>query len=331
MKQRNIRLISNLLLLLTAFIWGVAFVAQSVGMDYVGPWTFVCFRYILSALILIPVSWYSGKRQKEPARRNPGNPQSRKSDAPQSRTPGNPQSRKSGVPQYLKGGICCGIFLGLASIAQQAGIQYTTTGKAGFITALYVVLVPLIGILFRIRPEKKIWICVILGLAGLYLISVKEGFRIESGDALVMLCALLFACQILCVDHFSSKLENLVLLSNLQFAVAAVIGAIGMLIFETPRADHILAAALPILYAGLLSGAVGYTLQVIGQKHTDPSVASLIMSLESVFSAIAGWVILGHALSGRELLGCLLVMAAVLLAQIPAEKLLVLLIRKKRE
>lgn len=226
------------------------------------------------------------------------------------------------IKEYLKGGLLCGIFLGAASISQQLGIQFTTAGKAGFITALYVILVPLLGLVIGQKPEKKIWICVILGLAGLYLISVKEGFSIGSGDALVMLCALLFSCQILCVDHFTEKLENVVLLSNIQFVVAAVIGGIGMLIFEQPTWANILAAALPILYAGILSGAAGYTLQIIAQKNTDPAVASLLMSLESVFSALAGWVILGQTLSLKELAGCALVFAAVILAEVPVEMLL---------
>ena len=314
MKERRRKQISNLLLLVTALIWGIAFVAQSVGMDHVGPWTFVFFRYVLSALVLLPVALLIGQKNKKERERTAG----------QSDAAGIPGSKTSG---YLKGGLLCGVFLGSASIAQQAGIQYTTAGKAGFITALYVILVPVLGLVIGRKPEKKIWICVILGLAGLYLISVKGGFSIGSGDLLVILCAFLFACQILCVDHYSSRLENLVLLSVLQFVVSAVIGGIGMLLFEQPSADNILAAAVPILYAGILSGAVGYTLQVIAQKHTEPAVASLLMSLESVFSALAGWVILRQALSARELTGCILVFAAVILAELPLNMLL----RKRKD
>ena len=311
MNRQNIKLISNLLLLLTALIWGVAFVAQSVGMDHVGPWTFVFFRYVLSSLVLIPVSVIVGRKiarqhgRKEAADLQPNRDQGR-----------------SSVKDYIKGGVLCGFFLGTASITQQIGIQYTTAGKAGFITALYVIIVPILGLIIGRRPEKKIWICVVLGLVGLYLISVKEGFSIGGGDAMVMLCALLFSCQIMCVDHYSSKLENVVLLSNIQFVVVAVIGGIGMLIFERPVMEDILAAALPILYAGILSGAVGYTLQIIAQKNTEPAVASLLMSLESVFSALAGWVILGQMLSVKELLGCVQVFAAVLLAELPVSMLL---------
>ena len=300
----NKKIISSLLLLLTAFIWGIAFVAQSVGMDHVGPWTFVFFRFLLSALVLSPVSVIVGRKLRK-------------------------EKAGSGAPfkEYLKGGLVCGLFLGTASISQQAGLLYTTAGKAGFITALYVVLVPVIGLVIGRKPPRQVWICVVLGLAGLYLISIKAGFSIAPGDALVMLCALVFSCQILSVDHFSSKLDNVVLLANIQFSVAAVIGCAGMLIFEHPVLEDILACALPIIYAGVFSGAVGYTLQMIAQKNADPAVASLLMSLESVFSALAGWVILGQVLSLRELAGCALVMAAVVLAQLPLEKLL----RKKKQ
>ena len=331
MNRQNIKLISNLLLLLTALIWGIAFVAQSVGMDHVGPWTFVFFRYVLSSLVLIPVSVIVGRKIAKGKQSDVRSAESFDVDdwvqkreaagqAIRGETAGASSSSKyneRSIKEYIKGGVLCGFFLGTASIAQQVGIQYTTAGKAGFITALYVIIVPILGLIIGRRPEKKIWICVVLGLVGLYLISVKEGFSIGSGDAMVMLCALLFSCQIMCVDHFSSKLENVVLLSNIQFVVVAVIGGIGMLIFEHPVMENILAAALPILYAGILSGAVGYTLQIIAQKNTEPAVASLLMSLESVFSALAGWVILGQKLSAKELLGCVLVFAAVILAELP--------------
>ena len=298
-------MISSLLLLLTALIWGVAFVAQSVGMDHVGPWTFVFFRFALSAVALIPVSVITGRKLARNDGSDPGEP-----------------GKKNTVADYILGGVLCGAFLGIASISQQAGLQYTTTGKAGFITALYVVIVPVLGLIIGRKPPKKVWLCVILGIVGLYLISVKEGFSIGAGDALCMLCALVFSCQIMSVDHFSSRLENMVLLANIQFAVSALIGAAGMLIFESPTWDQILAAALPIAYAGILSGAVGYTLQIIAQKNSDPAVASLLMSLESVFSAFAGWILLGQVLSGRELFGCVLVMIAVVVAQVPLERFL---------
>ena len=312
MKQPSLKVICSLLLLLTALIWGIAFVAQSVGTEHVGPWTFVFFRYIISALVLIPVSVITWKRSA--GQRNDLS-ENHVKDSSQSAWP------------YLIGGILCGIFLALASYTQQAGIQYTSAGKAGFITALYVILVPIIGLCLGKRPEHKIWFCAVLGLAGLYLISVKGGFQIGSGDLLVMLCALLFSGQILSVDHYSGRVENVVILADLQFFVVAVISFFGMIVFEQPVMEDILAAAVPILYAGILSGAVGYTLQIAAQKYTDPSVASLIMSLEAVFSALAGWVILGEQMSVRELIGCVLVMCAVVLAQVSLPRLK----RMKRE
>lgn len=296
MLQKHRKLICTLLLLLTSVIWGAAFVAQSVGMDYVGPWTYVFSRYVLSTLVLLPVTVLADRSAS--ARELP------------------PTSRR----EYITGGAACGILLGLASISQQAGIQYTTAGKAGFITALYVVLVPVISLFLGRRPDKKIWLCVMLGLAGLYLISVKEGFQIGTGDALVMLCALLFSGQILCVDYFSRRVRNPVKLANYQFFFCMLVNLIGMLLFEEIHFDALRAAAASIIYAGVLSGAVGYTLQIIAQKYTDPAVASLLMSLESVFSVLFGWLILHQLLTGRELIGCGLVFLAVLIAELPFEK-----------
>ena len=284
----------SLLLVLASVIWGAAFVAQSEGTRYVGPFTFVSIRYFLSALLLLTLSLFAG-RKNGPA----------------------PVTRAE-LKTAAAGGLVCGVFLALASLAQQAGIETTTAGKAGFITALYVVLVPVFGLFLGRRPPLRIWICVALGLLGLYLISVKAGFSIEKGDALMILCAALFSCQILSVDHFTARLSNVILLADFQFLSTALISGAGMLLWETPDPAGIRAAAVPILYAGVMSGAVGYTLQIVGQKYTDPAVASLIMSLESVFSALTGWLILHQTLSGRELLGCAVLFLAVLAAQLPA-------------
>ena len=294
--MQNKRVISNLLLLLTAFIWGIAFVAQSVGMDYVGPWTFVFSRFLISAIALLPVTVILQKKAE----------QERPADA--APTP---------FKTYLLGGCACGTLLGLASISQQVGIQYTTAGKAGFITALYVGMVPVLGIFLGRRPGKRLWFSVILSIAGLYLISIHEGFVMEVGDVLMVLCALLFSFQIMSVDHFSPLVENTVVLANIQFCFSAMVGLVGMLLFEKPDLAGLKAAALPILYAGACSGSIAYTLQITAQRNTDPAVASLIMSLEAVFSALAGWVILHQSLSLRELLGCSLVFLAVVLAQLP--------------
>ena len=300
-KKEKIRIISSLLLLLTAFIWGVAFVAQSVGMEHVGPWTFVCIRYILSTIVLLPVTALSIRLAKK---------DTHKADNQTS-------NGKNNLRQTLLGGLCCGFFLGTASIAQQIGMLQTSPGKAGFITALYVVLVPVLGLLIGKRPTGRVWISVFIGLWGLYLISVKSGFTIEKGDAMVMLCALLFSFQILCADRFSRRVSSTIALANAEFFVSAVIALCGMLLFETPRLADLLAAAIPILYAGIFSGGVAYTLQIVAQKNTDPAVASLLMSLESVFALLAGFVILHQMLSVRELIGCALVLAAVILAELP--------------
>ena len=265
-------------------------------MDHVGPWTFVFSRFLISAVALLPVTviLQQGVKRNRPEKASP--------------TP---------VKTYLLGGFACGTFLGLASIAQQVGIQYTTAGKAGFITALYVVLVPVLGIFLGRRPGNRVWFSVALSIIGLYLISIHEGFVMEAGDALMALCALIFSFQIMCVDHFSPKVENTVILANIQFCFSALVGLVGMLLFEKPDPEGLKAAALPILYAGACSGSIAYTLQITAQKNTDPAVASLIMSLEAVFSALAGWVILHQSLSVRELLGCCFVFLAVVLAQLP--------------
>ena len=286
----------SLLLVLAAMIWGAAFVAQSEGTKYVGACTFVCTRYILSAAILIPLGLITGRKG------------------------GKAPLDKAEVLHCAKGGLVCGIFLALASISQQVGIETTTAGKAGFITALYVVGVPLLGLFSGRRPGLRIWISVVLGVIGLYLISVQEGFTIEKGDALMILCAVIFSFQIMSVDHFSKGTDNVLLLAGLQFLTTALVSAIGMILFETPRMEGILAAAVPILYAGVMSGAVGYTLQMLGQKYTDPAIASLIMSLEAVFCALSGWLILHERLSGREILGCAVLFAAVIIAQLPERK-----------
>lgn len=290
MKTNRKVLVSNLLLLLAAVIWGGALVAQTVGAGYVGPWSFIFSRFALAAVVLAPISLLAERRY-----------------AGKTRTP-----RK----QMLLGGACCGLLLGLASVAQQAGVPETSAGKAGFITALYVVLVPLLSLILGKRPKNRIWFCAALGLLGLYLVSVKEGFSVGAGDALMMLCAVIFSGQILCVAHFSRRVDNLLGLATVEFLTAALVGLIGMLLFEQPRWESFTAAWLPIVYAGVLSSALGYSLQILGEKHTDPAVATLLMSLEAVFSALAGWLFLHQVLSLRELIGCALIFAAVVLAQI---------------
>lgn len=289
------KMINNLLLLLTALIWGSAFVAQSVGMDYIGPFTFNCVRSVLGGIVLMPVIWIMGRQKK--------NDHNDKSD--------------TDYKTLLTGGICCGIALAAASSLQQIGLVYTSAGKAGFITALYIVIVPVMGLFLGKKTGVRTWIGVALAAVGLYFLCITDGFTISTGDLIVLLCAVVFSIHILLIDHFSPKVDG-VRLSCIQFFVSGILCAVPMLIVEQPQIGEILAAWKPLLYAGVLSSGAAYTLQIIAQKNTDPTVASLLLSLESVFSVIAGWIILGERLSGREMFGCVLVFAAVVLAQLPS-------------
>ena len=214
------------------------------------------------------------------------------------------------------GGICCGIALFVASTFQQFGVKYTTVGKAGFITAMYIILVPILGIFLKKKVGIRIWISVLIAVAGLYLLCMTEGFRLEMGDALVLICALCFSIHILVIDHFSPLVDG-VRLSCVQFVVAGTLGCLCMFLFENPDITLILQAWKPILYAGAMSSGVAYTLQIVGQKGMNPTVASLIMSLESVISAIAGFILLKQSMSLREVMGCVIMFVAIILAQLP--------------
>lgn len=286
---------SSLILLLTATIWGVAFVAQSVGMEYIGPFTFNAIRCVLGGLVLIPVILVL-KKKKETGAEN---------------------QEKEDKKTLWAGGIACGVILCIASNLQQFGIMEASVGKSGFFTALYIVMIPVIGIFIGKRPGIKLWFCVALAVVGMYLLCMKDGsFTIERADIMLLLCALVFSVHILVVDYFSPKVDG-VKMSCIQFFVCGVFSAVGMLFTETPDISNIQAAWLPLLYAGLLSCGVGYTLQIVGQKGINPVIASLIMSLESVISALAGWVILGQVLSPKEILGCILMFVAIIITQIP--------------
>lgn len=282
---------SNGMLTLTSLIWGVAFVAQSVGMDYVGPFTFNSIRCLLGGLVLIPCIVLLDK--KDPNRK--------------------PMERKI----FLTGGVLCGLVLAVASSLQQFGILYTSVGKAGFITSLYILIVPLFGLFIGKRVGAKLWVSIAVALAGMYLLCMNGGFTIGLGDGLMLLCAVGFSLHILVIDHYSPKTDG-VRLSCIQFFTCGALCTVPMFLFESPSLQAIFSAAVPILYAGVLSCGVAYTLQVIAQKHTSPTVASLLLSLESVFSVLAGWLLLGQGLSLRELFGCVLVFAAIILAQLPA-------------
>ncbi len=302
------RMRSNGLLLLTAFIWGTAFVAQSVGMDYVEAFTFNMCRFLIGGLVLAPAAWLTVRR--EAARRNEA-----------SESEGTPEAAgRTGIRRYVgdgvKGGLACGAVLFVASSFQQIGISMTTVGKSGFITALYIVLVPVCGIFLKKRIPGLVWVSVALAAVGMYLLCVTERFTVNRGDICLFFCAVSFTVHILVIDRVSPRSGG-ILISCVQFLTAGALSAVLTFLFEEPRVPAILAAASPILYAGVLSCGVAYTLQIVAQKDTDPTVASLIMSLESVFSLLAGWVILRQHLSARELMGCALVFAAVILAQLP--------------
>lgn len=288
------RMKNTVFLLLTAIIWGAAFVAQSVGMDYVGAFSFNCVRCILGGFSLLPVIFIRKRHgnQKKGERRN-----------------------------LLTGGAACGVILAAASSLQQIGIGYTTTGKAGFLTTIYIVIVPLLGIFFHRKPKPIIWGSVVLAIAGMYFLCMGKGggFSLGVGDAALILCAVLFSFHILTVDHFSPLVDG-VELSCVQFFVSGIVCGVFMLLFETPNLSQLLLAWVPLFYAGLLSCGVGYTLQIVGQRDYDPTVASLLLSLESVFSALAGWLLLGQTMQPRELFGCALVFAAVICAQLAGQQ-----------
>lgn len=291
----------SFLLFLAATIWGIAFVAQSVGMDYVEPFTFTAVRNMIGGTVLLPVIMVLSKTKK---------------DHVQNSTPALPWYQDKTL---ILGGVCCGIVMFIASNLQQIGIQYTTVAKAGFITAMYIVLVPIFGIFLHRKVGIRIGVAVCMAVAGLYLLCMTEdNFSLQTGDLLVLACAVAFTIHILVIDHFS-PLVDAVKLSCIQFYTCAVLSTICMFLFETPSIDAILTAWMPILYAGAMSSGVAFTLQIVGQKGLNPTVASLIMSLESVISLIAGWILLGEKLTNRELMGCVIVFAAIILVQLPAK------------
>lgn len=290
------RMKNNVLLVLTALIWGCAFVAQSVGMDYVGPFTFNMARFLIGAIVLLPVIWFMDRQRKTGAEKG------------------------AGQKTLIIGGICCGTALAVASTLQQWGILFTTVGKAGFITAMYIVIVPLLGVFIGKKVRPLIIGCVAIAVVGFYFLCMTESLHLGLGDFLVLLCAIAFSIHILVIDHFSPKVDG-VKMSAIQFLTAAIISAVPTLLWEQPVLTEILQAWQPVLYAGVMSCGVAYTLQIIAQKNADPTVASLLLSLESVFSVLAGWVLLGQGLSLKELFGCVLIFCAIILAQLPEKKM----------
>lgn len=293
---------NSLLLLLTAFIWGIAFVAQSVGGEAVGCFTFNGIRSLIGAFVLIPVIFFLDKQKK--------------------RELGEERflEQKGDKKTLILGGVCCGLMLCIASNFQQFGLSFTTVGKAGFITAMYILIVPILGLFMKKKVGAKVWLGVVLATIGLYMLCMtSERFSLSKGDFLVLICAGFFSLHILIIDYFAPKCDG-VRMSCIQFFVCGVISMVIAFIFETPDMSTILSGWLPILYAGVLSCGVAYTLQIVGQKNMDPTVASLILSLESVFSVLAGWIILDQTLSVREFFGCALMFLAIILAQLPEKE-----------
>ena len=286
----------SLLLLLTSFIWGTSFVAQSAGMEFVEPFTYNGIRTLLGGIVLIPLIFFL-------------------------KSSGFGQAGNISLKNTVKGGILCGIVLFVASSLQQSGMTMTTAGKAGFITALYIIIVPLIEFILYKRASKKLWLCVFIALSGFYFLCIKDDTGISKGDLLVLICAVFFAVHIMVIDSFNGKKTDGMIMSCIQFFVAGTLMLICMFIFEKPNVNSIWDAKLTILYGGIMSSGIAYTLQIIGQKYTPPAIATLLMSLESVFAVLSGWVILHEKLSGRELFGCILVFAAVIAAQTDISKI----------
>lgn len=311
--MKSKKLISSLLLILAALIWGVAFVAQSVGMKYIGPYTFSFIRCMIGGMVLLPVIYFM--RDKNSSTKNTGTKNNR---------------------TLIIGGILCGICLCVATNLQQFGLLYSSSGKAGFITTCYIVMVPIIGIFFKKKTHLNIWIGVLIALIGMYFLciladdgsvnTIREiiylniaGIRINIGELYLVLCAIAFSFHIITIDHFSPLTDG-IKLSCIQFFVSGLLSGVAMLIYEKASMTAVIDALIPILYTGVLSSGVAYTLQIIGQKNLNPTVASLLMSLESVISVLAGWIILGQSLSAYEIIGCILIFCAVVLAQLPVKK-----------
>lgn len=303
MKSRQVR--NSILLVLTAFIWGIAFVAQSEGGNAVGPFTFNGIRSLIGSIVLLPVIALLDRMKLT------------------SKKPVTKAEKKI----LLIGGLSCGVLLFLASSAQQLGICLgTPAGKAGFLTACYILLVPVLGLFLKKKCGVRVWTGIAITLVGLYLLCMSETLRLQSSDLLLLACALLFAVHILVIDYFSPRVDG-VRMSCIQFLVCGILSLIPMFFSEIRvGADVWLAkltdpgAWLAILYAGVLSCGVAYTLQIVGQNGINPTVASMLLSLESVFSVFAGWIILKQSLGAKELLGCGLIFIAIILAQLPEKK-----------
>lgn len=289
------------MLTLAAFIWGTAFVAQSVGMDYVGPFTFNAARFLIGGVVLLPlIVWTEMAKSKKTA------------DLPDEIK--TISRRNSSL--LIKSGFYCGVVLFVSAAFQQIGIIDTTVGKAGFITTLYIVIVPILGLFFGKKVPQIIWACVVLAVIGMYLLCINESFTLSKGDFFILVCAFCFSVHILVIDHYSPLVDG-VKLSCIQFFVSGILSTITAFILEDPQLSDLMNGWAAVLYAGVISCGIAYTLQILGQRDVAPVIASLLLSLESVFAVLSGWVILGEVLSFKELLGCIMIFIAILLAQLP--------------
>ncbi|MBQ5487450.1 MAG: DMT family transporter [Clostridia bacterium] len=298
------KLKSTLLPLLTALIWGTAFVAQDVAAGHVPPMTFNMLRFFIAVLFLLPVKLIIGavKRRKRP------------------KEPVSPEGKRAGLRTLLIAGLLCGLALGVASFLQQAGMEAgTDSGKSGFITAMYVVLVPIGGLILGKRLPRIFWAGLALAVIGLYLLCISGKLTFTVGDLLTLLCAVAFTVQILLIDRFAKSLDP-VLFCIAEFITAGVFSAAGMLLFEKPDWSEVVRYALPVLYVAIFSCGIAYLLQIVAQRDGNPAVVSLLFSMESVFSVIGGAVLLHQRMTVREYLGCALILAAVIIAQIPERK-----------
>jgi len=289
MKSQAIR--ADLIMLLAAAIWGFAFVAQREGMETMGPFLFNTARFFIGTVFLIPIAWYLSKRKKTH------------------------DNKETSTKKLLFAGFIAGLFLFIASSFQQVGIQYTTAGKAGFITGLYIFFVPLIGIFFGQRTGSGTWLGAFIAVIGLYLLSINEDFSIAKGDLLQLICAIFFAAHVLVIGYVAKRMDPLKL-SLIQYFVSGVLSFLIAVVIEVITWQMIVDTAIPLLYAGIMSIGVGYTLQVIAQQHAKSSHAAIILGLEGAFAVLGGWLILDENLSTRGLIGCALMLSGMLLSQL---------------
>ena len=284
----------SIILILCSFIWGMAFTAQSSAAEVIGPFTFVCVRFPISGVVLLALWPLLRKKSAKPA-------------------------EAINWKRYIILGSVLGVLLFGACALQQAGIAYTTAANSGFITALYIVMIPIISMFLGKKVGKLVCLGVVVALVGMFLLCIKEGFSINIGDVITLGCAFVFSCHIMTIDRYAGDMDS-VLLSAVQFLACGIVALPFMLLMEKVVVADLLSCWVSIGYAAIFSGCMGYTLQMIGQKYCNPTLASLLMCLESVFAALGGWVLLGQSMSVRELLGCALMLSASVIAQLPEKK-----------